>query len=200
MRPAAARRHVALVPAAASDLLYLPTVEEECAAADEGASPGTTWDLLDGLAPGIDGATHPRDLSEGQRLALAVAIQLAGRPDVLLLDEPTRGLDYVAKGHLAHLLRGLRDEGRAVLLSSHDVEFVAGCADRVVVLADGEVVADAPAHEALGDSPTFSPQVAKILRPLDLLTVDDVRHALGSAPGSLGSAPGSLEHVTGGAP
>jgi energy-coupling factor transport system ATP-binding protein len=183
--PAVARRHVALVPQTPSDLLYLPTVAEECAAADEqaGAAPGAARDILDTLAPGTPDGVHPRDLSEGQRLALALAVQLAGRPGVLLLDEPTRGLDYTGKARLAGLLKSLRELGRAVLLATHDVEFVAGCADRVVLLAGGEVVADAPARDVLHDSATFSPQVAKILRPLDVLTVDDVRRLLpGGAP------------------
>ncbi|MCK6211131.1 ATP-binding cassette domain-containing protein [Georgenia sp. EYE_87] len=185
LAPAVARRHVALVPQTPSDLLYLPTVAEECTAADEqaGAAPGAARDVLDALAPGTPDAAHPRDLSEGQRLALALAVQLTGRPGVLLLDEPTRGLDYTGKTRLAGLLRSLRQLGRAVLLATHDVEFVAGCADRVVLLAGGEVVADAPARAVLHDSATFSPQVAKILRPLDVLTVDDVRRLLpGGAP------------------
>ncbi|GAA4285650.1 ABC transporter ATP-binding protein [Georgenia daeguensis] len=183
--PALARRHVALVPQTPSDLLYLPTVAEECAAADAqvGGPPGSARDVLSALAPGTPDGAHPRDLSEGQRLALALAVQLTGRPDVLLLDEPTRGLDYTGKARLAELLRSLRELGRAVLLATHDVEFVAGCADRVVLLAGGEVVADAPAREVLHDSATFSPQVAKVLRPLDVLTVDDVRRLLpGGAP------------------
>ena len=75
---------------------------------------------------------HPRDLSAGQRLAVILAIQLAAEPRVVLLDEPTRGLDYAAKRHLAAILRDLAEAGHAVLLSTHDVEFVATVADRVV--------------------------------------------------------------------
>ncbi|MPV35894.1 ABC transporter ATP-binding protein [Georgenia subflava] len=180
MRAAVARRHVALVPQTPADLLYLPTVDEECSAGDEqaGVPPGTTRGLLDLLAPGTGVDHHPRDLSEGQRLALALAVQLAADPPVLLLDEPTRGLDYTAKAGLAELLARLRSRGRTVLLASHDVEFVARCAGRVVLLADGDVVADADAATVLRDSATFAPQVAKILRPLPLLTVADVRRAL----------------------
>ncbi|WP_418606911.1 AAA family ATPase [Georgenia sp. SUBG003] len=159
-------------------------MQEECAAADEQAAApaGTAREVLRALAPDVRDDAHPRDLSEGQRLALALAVQLAGRPGVLLLDEPTRGLDYTGKTRLSDLLRTLRAGGRTVLLATHDVEFVAGCADRVILLAGGEVVADAPARALLHDSATFSPQVAKILRPVDVLTVDDVRDLLhGSA-------------------
>lgn len=180
LRPGDARRHVALVPQSPADLLYLPTVDAECAAADAqaGAAPGTTRTLLEGVVPGLPAARHPRDLSEGQRLALALAVQLAGRPDVVLLDEPTRGLDYAAKAALTRALATLADGGCAVLLSTHDVEFVAGCAARVLLLAEGEVVVDAPAVEVLPGSPTFSPQVAKILHPVPVLTVDGVRRLL----------------------
>ena len=120
-----------------------------------------------------------RDSSEGQRLALALAIQLAGQPAVVLLDEPTRGLDYAAKDRLARALSDLAAAGTAVLLTSHDVEFVAGCAGRAVVLAEGEVVADDVAGDVLCGSPTLAPQVAKVLAPVRLLTVEAVRRALG---------------------
>lgn len=184
LSPAHARSLVALVPQNPQDLLYLDTVGAECAASDRDAAvaAGTTAVLLERLAPGVDPADHPRDLSEGQRLALALAVQLAADPAVLLLDEPTRGLDYATKRRLARLLVARTAAGRGVLLSSHDVEFVAECADRVVVLAGGEVVAEGTAREVLVASPTFSPQVSRILHPLDVLTVDAVREALAVAP------------------
>ncbi len=181
--PARARELVALVPQDPLDLVYLSSVGAECAAGDRqaGAPPGTCAALLARLAGAVPDDAHPRDLSEGQRLALVLAVQLAARPSVLLLDEPTRGLDYAAKRALATVLAGHASAGGAVLLSSHDVEFVAQCADRVVVLADGQVVTDGPAREVLVASPTFAPQVAKVMHPLPLLTVDEVRAALAVA-------------------
>ena len=184
LRPAQARRHVALVPQTPSDLLYLDTVRAECEAGDvqAGAGDGATYRLLTRLAGPVQPAAHPGDLSEGQRLALVLAVQLAAAPAVLLLDEPTRGLDYVTKRRLTRVLAEHATAGGAVLLSSHDVEFVAGCADRVIVLADGEIVADGSAREVLVSSPVFAPQVAKVLHPLELLTVEAVRVALGAPP------------------
>ncbi|TAL14699.1 MAG: ATP-binding cassette domain-containing protein, partial [Frankiales bacterium] len=120
----------------------------------------------------------PRDLSEGQRLALVLAVQLAAAPDVLLLDEPTRGLDYDAKARLAAILRAMAAEGRSVVVSTHDVEFVATACDRVVVMAEGEVVADGPTAQVVLASPTFAPQVAKVLSPRPWLTVAEVAAAL----------------------
>lgn len=179
---AVARKLVGLVPQTASDLLYLESVDGECAAADAeaDATSGTARQLLDRLAPGIQGDKHPRDLSEGQRLALVLAVQLSAAPHVMLLDEPTRGLDYTAKAALATMIAKLTDEGRAVVVATHDVEFVATVADRVVVMAEGEIVSDGPTHEVLGGSPAFAPQVAKILGE-PWLSVADVEQALAGA-------------------
>jgi energy-coupling factor transport system ATP-binding protein len=181
LSPDEAIRHIALVPQNPSDLLYLDSVVEECRAADRGigAAPGTAAELLDRLAPEIQQHRHPRDLSEGERLAVVLAVQLVGRPRVLLLDEPTRGLDYAAKRRLSEILRELAASGVAILLSSHDVEFVAGAADRVLVLAGGELIVDGRTLDVLTASPSLAPQVARILRPLPLLTVEAVRSALG---------------------
>ena len=178
-------RTVGLVPQQPELLLYADSVAAECATADEdfGAAPGTTRAHLDRIsgadAGGIDPSMHPRDLSEGQRLELALAVILAGAPEVLLLDEPTRGLDYGAKKRLGELLTGLAAQGTTVLLATHDVELAAEVADRVVILADGEVVTDGPAREVLASSPAFAPQVTKVLLPQTWLTVAEVAAALG---------------------
>lgn len=171
LTPAGRRALVGMVPQNAADLLYLETVDEECAAADGGA--GDCRRLLDRLVPGVAGDRHPRDLSEGQRLALALSIVLVARPRVLLLDEPTRGLDYAAKHVLAGILRGLAEEGHTVLVATHDVEFVAQAADDVLVLADGEVVSAGPVRRVVAESPAFAPQVTKVLGP-PWLRVDEV--------------------------
>jgi len=179
-----ARQLVGLVPQTASDLLYLNTVDEECAQADREsqAAPGSCRSLLDRIAAGVTGSTHPADLSEGQRLALVLAIQLVAAPPVLLLDEPTRGLDYGAKDRFGAVIRELAAAGRCVVLATHDVEFVAAVADRVVVMAEGEIVADGPTAGVIVASPAFAPQVAKILAPQPWLTVEQVATALQEAP------------------
>jgi ABC-type multidrug transport system ATPase subunit len=97
---------------------------------------------------------------------------------VVLLDEPTRGLDYPGKARLRELVRALAADGRAVVLATHDVEFAAAAADRVVVMAEGEVIADGRTADVLVASPAFAPQVAKVLAPQPWLTVDQVAHAL----------------------
>lgn len=173
-------RRVGLVPQEPRDLLYADTVAAECAAADSdaGAPGGSCRALVSELLPGVPDDAHPRDLSEGQRLALALALVLTARPPLLLLDEPTRGLDYAAKARLVGVLRRLAGEGRAIVLATHDVELAAELAHRVVILADGEVVADGPTRQVVVSSPAFAPQTAKILAPGQWLTVAQVRTAL----------------------
>ncbi|HYN67361.1 MAG TPA: ATP-binding cassette domain-containing protein [Ornithinibacter sp.] len=179
--PAGERRSlVGMVPQTAADLLYLDTVGAECDQADrESEVPkGTCARLLGSIAPGIPPEQHPRDLSEGQKLALVLAVQLTADPPVVLLDEPTRGLDPTAKAALSRVLRSLARRGRSVVVSTHDVEFVAECSDRVVVMAAGEIVADGPTTEVVVSSPAFAPQVSKVTAPGPWLTVADVREAL----------------------
>jgi energy-coupling factor transport system ATP-binding protein len=172
-----------MVPQDPASILYADSVADECAAADRdfGVAAGTTRAVLERIAPGIDDDAHPRELSEGQRLSLALGLILASEPRLVLLDEPTRGLDYQAKRRLVELLRELAGRGHAIVLATHDVELAAEVATRVVVIAEGEVVADGQAANVLAGSPAFAPQVAKILHPLHLLTVDEVVACTGAA-------------------
>ncbi|MCP4534964.1 MAG: ATP-binding cassette domain-containing protein, partial [Delftia sp.] len=103
--------------------------------------------LLERLGLASKASAYPRDLSAGERQRVALAAITVTRPGALLLDEPTRGLDYAAKRALADLLRGWRDQGLALLLVTHDVELAASAADRVVLMSQGEIsAAGAPAH------------------------------------------------------
>ncbi len=188
--PAVRRRTVGLVPQSAVDLLYLESVADECTQADaeSGAPAGTCAALLGRVLGPVDPARHPRDLSAGQQLGLVLALQLTAAPPVVVLDEPTRGLDYAAKRRLVGVLRDLAADGHAVVVATHDVELVAQVAQRVVVLADGEVVADGPAPDVVTTSPTFAPQVAKVLGP-PWLTVDQVAAALAADRSTAGPDP-----------
>jgi energy-coupling factor transport system ATP-binding protein len=109
---------------------------------------------------------------------LVLAIQLAAAPTVILLDEPTRGLDALAKEQFGRVVRELAGAGSAVAIATHDVEFVASVTDRVIVLADGEIVADGATADVVVSSPAFAPQVAKVLYPEPWLTVTEVAEAL----------------------
>lgn len=119
------------------------------------------------------GDRHPRDLSGGERERAALATILIGEPRVLLLDEPTRGMDAMRKLELMHILVQLRASGATVVLATHDVELVAQAATRVVLLGDREVIADGTPREVLSDSLTFTTQINKLFGG-GWLTVDDV--------------------------
>lgn len=122
--------------------------------------------------------TYPRDLSGGEAQRAALAAIFVGEPQVLLLDEPTRGLDYHAKAVLGQILRRLAAEGRAIVMATHDVELVAAYADRVALLGDGELIVEGPAREIMSDSLIFSPQVAKLFPHTGWLTVEDALERL----------------------
>ena len=115
---------------------------------------------------------HPRDLAGGerQRLALAVVLDFPdGPPAVVCLDEPTRGMDRRLKADLADTLKAL---GTAVLVATHDPEFAASFAERVILLADGAPVADGTAREVLTGGTYFATETARIaglLTPADVL-------------------------------
>jgi energy-coupling factor transport system ATP-binding protein len=107
---------------------------------------------------------HPRDLSGGQRQRLALEVVLDGvEPAVVCLDEPTRGMDRVHKDALAARLQALARGGATVVVATHDTEFVARFAERVVLMGQGVVIADAPTREVLSGGWQFATDTARIL-------------------------------------
>jgi energy-coupling factor transporter ATP-binding protein EcfA2 len=175
------RKNIGFIPQEPSDLLYGQSVKEECNQADNDnqVSSGTTLALLSQLVPGISAHIHPRDLSEGQRLGLALSVVLSANPQLLILDEPTRGLDYQAKRVLIKMLIDFaRVFNRSVIIATHDVELVAELATRTIFIADGDIVADGATIDVLLSSPAFAPQVSKIMSPQPWLTVADVVRAI----------------------
>jgi energy-coupling factor transport system ATP-binding protein len=175
------RTSIGFIPQEPSDLLYGQSVQIECEQADKDNEipTGTTAQILHQLVPGVSANTHPRDLSEGQRLGLALSIVLSSNPAVLILDEPTRGLDYQAKKELTKILiEFAKATNKCVVLATHDVELVAELATRVMFLADGDIVADGSTLDVLLSSPAFAPQVSKVMSPQPWLKVSDVVAAI----------------------
>jgi energy-coupling factor transport system ATP-binding protein len=166
---------VGYLPQRPTSILFRETVREELAFTLEhhGARGLDPDALLGDLDLGAVADRHPRDLSAGEQERVALAAILVADPRVLLLDEPTRGMDYLRKRALANLLQRLRAGGTAILLATHDVELVAGLATRVVLLGDGEIVADGSPREVLSGSLTFATQINKLYGD-GFLTVEDV--------------------------
>jgi energy-coupling factor transporter ATP-binding protein EcfA2 len=167
---------VAMVPQQASDLLFLNSLSQEFADSDSVAeAPETsTAKLFEEFAGRLDATIHPRDLSSGQQLALVLAIQLVKPAQVVLLDEPTRGLDYTAKQQVASVIQQLASAGKTVIFASHDVEFVALTANRVVQLSQGRVLNDLPVAQALSHRGALATQVAQIYQTDGLIALEQV--------------------------
>jgi len=130
--------------------------------------------LLESLSLADKADCYPRDLSTGERQRVALGAILVTHPGALLLDEPTRGLDYNAKLTLVRLLHTWREEGMAILLVTHDVELAAQAADRIVILENGLVSVDGKPYDVMTQSSIFTPQIAKIYPNQGWLTVEDV--------------------------
>ncbi len=130
--------------------------------------------LMERLGIADKATRYPRDLSTGERQRVALGAVMVTHPGALLLDEPTRGLDYAAKQTLLKLLKNWRDEGMAILMVTHDVELAVQAADRIILLENGKVSADGDPVEVLAKDSTFAPQVAKIFPGRGWLTVNDV--------------------------
>ena len=113
---------------------------------------------------------NPRDLSGGERQRLALEVVLGGgEPAVVLLDEPTRGMDRIHKDALSERIAQLAEGGAAVMVATHDTEFAASLANRIVLLGQGVVIADGPPEEVLGGGRHFSTEVARVTNGAALL-------------------------------
>lgn len=177
-------RQVGYLPQDPNALLFAESVMEELLITlanhgeDGPAAHRRATVLLEQLGLADLASAYPRDLSVGERQRVALGAITVTEPGALLLDEPTRGLDYLAKEALLTLLRHWRSEGTAILLVTHDVELAAAIADRVVVLSQGEVIANGDPASILGTSPLFAPQVARLFPNTGWLTVEDALRGL----------------------
>jgi energy-coupling factor transport system ATP-binding protein len=168
----------ALCPQESDSILFADTVEREVRAtlqARGDVDAASPW--LERLGIVDLAARHPRDLSAGQRLLVATAAVAATRAPLLLLDEPTRGLDPDSKDRLVRFLRTHAADGGVAVVATHDVELAAAVATRVVMLAGGEVIADGTPADVLGDSHAFAPQMTRVFGP-GWLTPEQVAEAM----------------------
>ena len=125
---------------------------------------------------------HPYDLSGGEKQRLALAKVLIADPDILLMDEPTKGLDNGFKMQLADLLRKLQKRGKTIVVVSHDIEFCAVAGDRVALLFDGEVATVGDVRSYMSDNNFFTTAASRISRNVldGAVTVQDVLAAYGA--------------------
>ena len=125
--------------------------------------------------------SYPRSLSSGEKQRIAIASVLSGKPQILILDEPTRGLDYKIKKDLMNYLIDYKKSGGTVILISHDIEIIAEFGERVILMSEGRIIADADKHQILSNSLYFAPQINRLVQPFtkyglpsDVLTVEEI--------------------------
>jgi energy-coupling factor transport system ATP-binding protein len=167
VKPGQLARVVGYLSQNPGDYLFQDTVEEELGFTLSNLGlpgNGRVEGMLEKMKLTCCRGFNPRDLSSGERQRVALASVMVQGPQLLLLDEPTRGVDYGLKAGLGSLLRKVAVEGTAVLMVTHDVEFAAEYADRIVMLFDGRIACDGPKHEVLCSSMFYAPQLSRLFR------------------------------------
>ncbi len=184
-------RQVGFVFQNPNDHLFADTVEEEISftlkslGLESGEIRSRIDEVLERFRLDKYGRQYPRALSGGEKQRVALASVLAVQPKILILDEPTRGMEYRLKAELMNFLQEYAAQGNTVILVTHDVETVAEYADRVILLGEGRVVVDGGKRNVLSQALLFSPQINRLVQafarygvPDDILTVDEVLHLL----------------------
>ena len=125
--------------------------------------------------------SYPRSLSTGEKQRVALASVISAKPEILILDEPTRGLDYKLKKYLMNYLINYKKSGGTIILISHDIELIAEFTERVILMSEGKIVADGNKHQVLSNSLHFSPQINRLIQPFtkyglspNILTVSEI--------------------------
>ncbi|NLN70939.1 MAG: ATP-binding cassette domain-containing protein [Chloroflexi bacterium] len=171
-------QEIAYLPQNPNDLLFAASVIDELKITLTNHKQGfEKLDFKDFLKPfGLDklGDHYPRDLSVGERQRTALAAVTIHNPSIIFLDEPTRGMDYHAKKRLGTLFQQWRQQGKAILLITHDVEFAAILADRVIILEEGQIIFSGAPQIAFTEFPAYQTQTARIFPETGWVTSGDV--------------------------
>jgi len=172
-------RHVGYIFQNPNDHLFADTVEEEIRLGlrSKGTEASRIMSLVEDTMSEF-GLTryrrsYPRYLSGGEKQRVALASVLVTQPRVIVLDEPTRGMDYQLKKDLVSFLDNYRKQDNTVIMVTHDVEMIAECADRVILLSEGRAVIDSNKREALSKALLFSPQINRLAQALSNCGIDD---------------------------
>ncbi|HHW43728.1 MAG TPA: ABC transporter ATP-binding protein [Desulfotomaculum sp.] len=180
-----------------NDYLFQETVEDELLFTMNNfglKDRGTVDEILKRMQLECYRRRNPRDLSSGERQRVALASVLVTGPGLIILDEPTRGIDLRLKAELGHFLEEEASRGKTVVMVTHDVEFAAEFAQRVIMMFGGRIVSDGEKHTVLGRSVFYSPQIGKLCRGIcdGVLILAEAQEQLGhfrpSAPGTPGLA------------
>jgi energy-coupling factor transport system ATP-binding protein len=171
-------KQIAYLPQNPNDLLFAESIFDELEITlnnhSQKMNNAEIAEFLDHFGLGEKGNRYPRDLSVGERQRTALAAITVHRPQIIFLDEPTRGLDYQAKRVLSDLFHRWRDLGKAILLVTHDVEFAAHLADRVIILEEGKLTYSGEPQIAFTQFPAYRTQTASIFPGRGWIVPEDV--------------------------
>ena len=171
-------KHVAYLPQNPNDLLFADTVIEELRITlknhDMKISHDELVSFLLQFKLNEKENVYPRDLSIGERQRVALAAIIIADPEIILLDEPTRGLDYSTKSALNSFLKALSARGTTIILVTHDIEFAAQLADRVSILERGEITFSGHPSIAFKKFLRYRTQTAQLFPDLNWITPRDV--------------------------
>jgi len=159
-------RNVAYLPQNPNDLLFAESVLDELKVTLKNfgltADPEDLSVYLEKLGLGGKEKIYPRDLSVGERQRTALAAVTVHDPKIIIMDEPTRGLDYLSKQAISKILGEWREQGKAVLVVTHDIEFAAGISSHAIILEGGKIIYDGSPAMAFSDFPPFQTQIARL--------------------------------------
>jgi energy-coupling factor transport system ATP-binding protein len=171
-------RSVGFLPQDPNALLFSESVQKELEVTlqNHGLQPeeNEILTLLNELLLNEKSAAYPRDLSTGERQRTALGAICITNPKIIILDEPTRGMDQLAKAALIRLLKQWNAKKRTIIVVTHDVEFAAEFATRTMILENGSVLADGQPARVMHDFPRYRTQVANLFPDTPWLTVEDV--------------------------
>jgi len=173
------RNCLTLLPQDVQSVFLCSTVREELAEC------GASAELLPiDFTPLMD--KHPYDLSGGEQQLVALAKVLATQPRLLLLDEPTKGVDAAAKSRLIGVLKALKAKGMTLVIVTHDVEFAAECADRCCFVFRGQIVSEGTPRACFSQNSFYTTAVSRMTRGLldGAVTVEDAATLLRGEAGA----------------
>lgn len=171
-------RLIAYVPQDPASVLFADTLLDELRFTLHGlkvSAPIPPTEFLQDLGLGDYAERYPRDLSGGERQRAALAAMLIAERPILLLDEPTMGLDYRQRQRLVNLLAQWKKREHGILLATHDLELAARVSDRILILSDGQIAYEGTPREILLNTAGYQTQLAQIFGNPALLTTDDLQ-------------------------
>lgn len=171
-------QHIGYLPQNPNDLLFSESVIEELEVTLKNhnlqKNPESLSAFLEMFGLQDKKYNYPRDLSVGERQRVALAAITVHEPQIIFLDEPTRGLDYQAKFDLGMILKHWRDQGKSILLVTHDVEFAAALSDRAVILEAGKILFSGSPKIAFTQFHAYRTQTATLFPNTNWITPQDI--------------------------